>query len=729
MVTYVINTSENKTFDSDQLFRLAGYKKIHWLNIGLNKIEKCIDYIKNKQGAIESEEFRISVLVDFFGFDKIRKPFGKENYAEDNGVECGLYLPYIEGYLKDKLFYALEKQDLYSSDYEVFYIKNDKIELIDNVDNLKEQTDQIIKPVESTFRERRKNYVKDMEKVYVSSSGDVYTEEEYNKIKSEIEELNKRLYEKLTKKEREETLDKIQDLSDEIDDLKAKTIEVKKVIEEDAYTAFKLYCTEDMSLEFDINEFPYVVNVSKKDGISKRQFFEAFNDRTRKGKKIRRHFYSTSPGGSPAKAAFENLALSLNLVRLYEREDVIKEEGEIEVSAVNAKELKDLLLLAWNKIIQAKKVARENNSLYFALKNIFKDESANQEVKKVSFAENFASVRSKIYIPYNSENDSIEKQYSIIMNMGKKGEKVFLDEDKEEFDAILTEYLKKRNDITEREVEDEFQDRIKTDRLDRTNQCPPKQECDYLVGLKQDEISKLMGNVLEAEYSVQKFEQEQKSAKKYYKKYLEAKKILQRGTVGDIIFLVLTLLTVILPYVISKAIVGFKFNNAIIIVLCSLAFFALFLLSFFISVLPSIKKMNKMKKMMRECYKDCLAKKKIALQELRHRYEVDLIAIEELRYEIRQIVYLYQLNVKKDRNVNVHRNVLDSVEDCLSTILNNLGIHPVIDSNIGVDGEFNIHKPILSYENKVYRVFSLDAIETLLAKNNKGGIELWRQLK
>ena len=115
-----------------------------------------------------------------------------------------------------------------------------------------------------------------------------------------------------------------------------------------------------------------------------------------------------------------------------------------------------------------------------------------------------------------------------------------------------------------------------------------------------------------------------------------------------------------------------------------------------------------MKHLMMECYKDCLAKKKVALRELKNRYEVDLIHIEDCRYQIRQLTYIYQQNVTQDKNIAVHRRVLDDVENCLGTILNNLGIHPVIDDNVSVDREFNLLKSILSYENKVYKVFSLD---------------------
>lgn len=723
MKTYVINTSDNKTFDSDQLFRLAGYKKINWLNVHLDEVDKCIEYIKNRQGEIQSEEFRIAVLIDFFSFDKIRSPYGRKGYSEDLGVECSLYLPYIEGYLYDKLFYALEKKELFASGYEIFYIKAGKIEIIENLNNLKDQIDQIVFPVEDSFVDTRKSYIKEQQTVYVSSNNKIYTVEEYENINKEIEELNKRLYENLGEKENKAILDEIQEKIDYIDGLRSKQVEVKKIIEEKAYTSFELYCTPNMSLRFDIDEFPYVIDVNKKDGISTRQFFDAFCDRSRKNNRLRRYFYSTSLGGSSAKAAFENLALSLNLVRLYEREDEIKEDGGIvEVSAVDPEELKNLLLTAWNKIIQAKKIAKENNSLYFSLKKIYKKTATKKEKKKLTPEEEFSKERSKLVLPDDQVKDSIDKQYELIMSMGKKGDNIFIDKDKEEFDEILSKYLKKRNDVSEKEFEKEFKDRVSSNVFERTNQCPPRQEYDYVVGQKQDEISELMKGVLSAEYSAQKFETEKEAAKKYYEEYLSAKKILQRGTLGDIIFLLLTLLTVIVPYVAAKFIIGFNFGTIIVFALCSATFLGLFLLSFFIAILPSVKKMRKMKHLMLECYKDCLAKKKVALAELKNRYEIDLIQIEDCRYEIRQLTYLYQQNIKQDRNIDVHRHVLDDVENCLGTILNNLGIHPVIDDDISVNNEFNMLKSILSYENKVYKVFSLEAIESLLVKDKKGVI-------
>ena len=71
MLTYVINTSENKTFDSSKLFELAGYSKIRWLQCSLNDIQKCVLHISEKQNSIIADDFRIAVIVDFYGFDKM----------------------------------------------------------------------------------------------------------------------------------------------------------------------------------------------------------------------------------------------------------------------------------------------------------------------------------------------------------------------------------------------------------------------------------------------------------------------------------------------------------------------------------------------------------------------------------------------------------------------------------------------------------------------------------
>ena len=75
----------------------------------------------------------------------------------------------------------------------------------------------------------------------------------------------------------------------------------------------------------------------------------------------------------------------------------------------------------------------------------------------------------------------------------------------------------------------------------------------------------------------------------------------------------------------------------------------------------------------------------------------------------------------KIRNVRRHRQTLESVENRLSAMLNNLGVEPVPDKNENITCEFDIQKPIRSADNKVYRVFSVETIEAMFDK--KGGAQ------
>ncbi len=718
MVTYVINTSENKTFDSDQLFRLVGYNKIQWLNCSLNAVEDCVDFIKNKQGAIEAEEFRIAVLIDFLGFDRIRAPYGRRGYGKDEGVECSLYLPYIEAYLKDRLLYVLEKQEYYASECDVFYIKSGNFEVIENIDNMEEQVKQIVSPVESSFVKKVKNYVLEDKKVYVDNDGKIFSEESYLKAKEEIDELNNLLAETDTKKGKAEILEKLQEKINFVDNVRPNVKSVRTVKEEDVYTQFSLYCTRNLSLEYNVEDFPYGIDESEGMFASEREFFRAFCERAGKSRRIRRHFYHTSVGGSVARAAFDNLALSLHLIRLYEREDRILEEGDIEISGVDPDGLKNLLITAWNKIVCARKVSRENKSLYYSLKLITEKEMKVEIEEKETDEEILKSERAKITVDNAKIKKSVDLQYKEIMGMGRSENQGFVDEDKEEFDRILSEYLKKRDEMSERDVDVRFKELIRSGSLETTDQCPSKQEFDFIIGEKHDEISKLMGNALQAEYSVQKFDKEQKEAEKHYENYLAAKKVLTRNIIGDIIFMLLTVAVMIVPFIVLKSIVGFTVGTVMTYIVSAGTFAGLFLLSLFLTLLPWMQKMKSVKRKMLECYKDCLAKRKVALKKLKRRYEVELINIEEFRYEIRQLTLLYEANLLKDKNVNKHRVVLEEVENCLSGILNNLGIRPVVDETESVEGEFNLLKPIRANENKVYKIFSLDAIESVLVRKD-----------
>ena len=272
--------------------------------------------------------------------------------------------------------------------------------------------------------------------------------------------------------------------------------------------------------------------------------------------------------------------------------------------------------------------------------------------------------------------------------------------------------------MSEKDVDRRFRDLMRSGSLEMTDQCPSKQEYEFLIGEKYDEISKLMGNTLEAEYSTQTFDEQHKNAKKHYEDYLAAKKVLTRNVIGDIIFLLLTVAVMIVPFIVLKFLIRWIVSTVMWLLIFTGVFAGLFLISFFMTLLPWMQRMKRVKRKMLECYKDCLAKRKVALKQLKRRYEVELINIEEFRYEIRQLTLLYEANLQKDKNVNKHREVLEEVENCLSGILNNLGIRPTVDETETVEGEFNLLKPIRASENKVYKIFSLDAIESVLVRKD-----------
>ena len=144
MLTYVINTSENRTLDSDRLFDLAGYNKIRWMNASLNEMEQCAQFIYEKQNVLGADEFRIAIIVDFYGFDRIRVPYRRLGYKTETGVDISLYLPFIETYLVDHLLTFLENRELSAMDFEIYYVQNTKLERYEFIDNALDQMRQVL---------------------------------------------------------------------------------------------------------------------------------------------------------------------------------------------------------------------------------------------------------------------------------------------------------------------------------------------------------------------------------------------------------------------------------------------------------------------------------------------------------------------------------------------------------------------------------------------------------
>ena len=127
MHTYVINTSENKKFDSNLLFDLANYNQIQWLWCSLPKIEDCAEEIFKKEIIpIPSRDFRVVVLVDFFKYrfaSRTNLGGGNSMVSDSPGEYIAIYKNFIGQYLLAHLFDYLRKKGIPAKECEIYFVQ------------------------------------------------------------------------------------------------------------------------------------------------------------------------------------------------------------------------------------------------------------------------------------------------------------------------------------------------------------------------------------------------------------------------------------------------------------------------------------------------------------------------------------------------------------------------------------------------------------------------------
>ena len=177
----------------------------------------------------------------------------------------------------------------------------------------------------------------------------------------------------------------------------------------------------------------------------------------------------------------------------------------------------------------------------------------------------------------------------------------------------------------------------------------------------------------------------------------------------------------LVPYALLQRKVEGIFNiPSIIFYLIHLGFFGgILFFSFAIQSLYVRIRLARIRRKMKNCVHECRKKHEHSMQLFKKRYEEELDEIEEARYVIRLVKKFRDYNDQKEMHVKMHRNELESLENHLSSILNNLGIEAEVNRNINIDSEFNIDEPIKSSQNKVYKIFDIETIEDLFAKSNK----------
>ncbi len=744
MFTYVINTSENRTFDNDLLFRLSGYNKIRWMEKRLDKIGDCVKEIVDRQRVLGADDFRVAVIIDFYAFDKIRLPYGRLGYGDEKGVDMSIYLPYIEAFLVDNFIDVLLKGEVSPTDFEVYYAHGGEHNTFSQIDNEREQLRLILSGNKDTQHDVLKKDADKKQRLEAELSDAVKRVENYDDLSDslrdakveeiiradktkELEKLQKELdnakniplndksgaddKKSAVAKKKENNLEsimlRIDQLKEDLADLRTTKERISDLI---PYERFSLYCTEDVYLELKIDAYPYG---TAHRFMSFEDFFDAFKRRSGLFSQIRRHFYQTSLGGGAARSAFDTLSLSLYLIHLYEREEDSPSEA-LEIERLKPSVLKEVLVTAWGKVAIARNVALVNQSQYYSL-NLTKNNLVEDQ-EELPIKDAIREEKSKLPPEIVNKKMSVDQTCREISRYVSKQAQGFSEQDRKEFDQMMTAYLDKRDDTRETDYVVETENFVNNN-VQLTDRCPSEAEFEHVLHTRRENLSKLFEKTLKAEYIQVDFTDEKERADAAYNDYCKAKSCMSRNIIGDVVFLILVLLTMFVPYQVLQlkgSNLAFYQSLPLIGTLCAV-FGGLFVLAFILQMLPLARKLERAKGRLRECYLDCCAKKNYSFSALKQRYEVDLVSIEEERYELRQIKKLYEANKLKEKHVILHRDMLEDVQDRLSSMLNNLDVEPIYNPNESVKDELDISKSFLSSENKIYHVFSIETIEKMFA--------------
>ncbi len=694
MLTYVINTSENKTFDSDLLFELVGYNKIRWMHCNLSEIHLKAQEIYTIQNVVGADAFRIVVLIDFYKFDRIYRPYG-DNKPTAN-IDPGVYRQFLNIYLSQQVFSLFERRNLPAEQNVIYYIQSGKAEQYYDFANRNEQSASVfLRPVLSGGDSA--DAVSGMESLD-------FLETIYRDIR--VVEGEKVAPHPTTIPE-EAYREKAQTPAEKV---KALTRELKE--KDRACSFFELYCTKETSLRFDTERFGAPV-------MTFDEFLRAVRDKQAAfgNNRLITHSYPQMREGD-AFAAFDNLSLSLYLIHMYEREERIDDAEEITIDNIAYNALKQTLERALSRVHSARTVALENKGNYYRLDlqqgKVKVEDLSDEELRKIVTPDALTEFE-------KGKKPSPEEQYDEICRYEAHKDLLFNTDSIEKFDRLFQQYLEERDRTSSKEIEAKFEEAKVSNMLQMTDQCPSEMDYRNAILHKHRELEVILSDALKAEYVEIDFTEEKERADKAFLRYKQAKARMTRNVIGDAVFLVFTLLTMLIPYCALQcqkdpfSPVSFTMYG-----IAAAVFSGIFLFSFFVHFIPVERMIQKSKADLQECYTDCLIKQKAGFYLLRKRYEQELLRVEEIRYELRQITALYEENLRIEECVRMHREMLEAVEDRLSGMLSNMGVHPKISDDESVSEDIALDKPFRAAENRIYKIFSIDSIEAMFDRKPKG---------
>ncbi len=647
MLTYVINTSENKTFDSNLLFELVGYRQIQWKHCSLSRISECAEEIFKEVDTLsvaEADKYRVVVLVDFYGF-----PSCKKTDDEAAADIVNIYKKCIRQYLTHNLYDYLGSRNVAPTDYVIYNIQY--------VANRSQKTA--------------------MEKA-----------------------LAARLF--LAAKEKggeplplTEEMEKLPVLCREGANLE------KTVLFEGAptYSAFYLYCGKDNCLKIQETDTPLSFEV----------FYNRYTEyiSANCADRVETEPYVTF-STSDEHAAYDVLSMSLFLVWRYE---CLNDEGRdaitVQTARPNPKRLQDVLLSAFGNIHTAQETSLRNACLYYKLDQAVKNESLPKDEEDAAM----------IQRETNAEIDkalSFDDQFVRICQYASTDEETEIPaEARKAIDVAMGNYLTARDEKRDASETEEDLKRSGTFSAESST-CPSELEKKQLLDKQRLRMKELLNDALGAGYHAGDFSKEKEKATEIYNEYKRTQACMKRSLLGDIVLILVTLLTMLVPY---GALQLFRAPFSVPALICygiaAAIFGGILLFSLLLHIIPIMRKLDRLKHKMQSLYETCCAKNRKALQPLFSRYKSKLLAIEDIRYSIRRIERLDAINRRKNARAEAHRELLESLENTISGILSSMHIITSFSST-QTEIDFDIEKDVA--DNPIYHVFSARNIETLFER-------------
>ena len=642
MLTYVINTSENKVLKTDLLFDLVGYNKIEWMRCSLNKIGEKAEEIIEYQQPMTAGEYRVVVLVDFLAFEKTLFP-------EENPVSeyLAIYKSLIEIYLHEHLYTPLRRAQLGFDGLEVFYIQYTEKNTIRENAAEKEQLATLLGLEKEALR------IANEKNADAASAVETLPPERYESFSIEY-----RGGEKLT----------------------FRADEFCKALDGDKKATFDTF----------YRNFPEKYDIA----------YRAFGSRSRT------YVAGTASARSESRAAFDNLNLSLALIRAYEQEvEIVVDQRDdvVDVPQMNKERFFDTLRHSYGKVQSALEYVRQHGNAggFYVLEtqksesedicsDVMKEEERQEVIdaaKGTGFEECYEKIRELASVPAGTKSEAEKKELSSYMSIYKQKR-----------DEM-------RNHATSRDA------RVILRGAKKQSKYPSGLEYENAVEKKKTTMRRILKAAIDADYDGADYSKEFAAANDARDKYLSGKARLEKYIRTNIVCFFLVMLAMLVPYFVFQ-IKDSSLGAALLLSIALAVFGGVFLLSAMLHVIPILRDIRSAKHVMSELHATCLLKQRQSIFRLRQRYTVYLPAVETIHYELDELSVLYEANREINRHIEEHREMLEKVRDVLLGMLTSMQIPHKADGDLTLDDdEFKINESFR--QNSIYRIFTIDVIEDI----------------